>query len=282
MSVRVSAWVWSSSSATGVDRLVALALADRADDAGVSWPSVGDVADRCRVSESTARRALRRLVDAGELERVDTPGQRSRWRLTMVAGDAARSVDEPVGEGTSGSQDDTPANLTPLSGERTTPVTSDRAPLSLVTAEPSGNRQEPSSSSGPLTLDDEDEDRAVDNQLDVGRARGIAEVLATKLAGRGMRVQTHRLSVEQLRQVVELVELHGDTRLVEAAVAAWRVDSPARFLQGLLGTWSVLAPPGQHLRLVERPRCDRHPDNVLGVAGCAACRSERLAGEAPR
>lgn len=66
------AWVWHRSQAKGMTRLVALAIADHAsDDGSNAWPAVSRLAAMCLCSESTVRRAIRELVELGEL-RVET------------------------------------------------------------------------------------------------------------------------------------------------------------------------------------------------------------------
>ena len=69
MSVAVMSWVFRESVSTGCARLVALALADRANDEGADcWPSIQTIAEKSRVSPRTAQRAIQELVDLGELE----------------------------------------------------------------------------------------------------------------------------------------------------------------------------------------------------------------------
>ena len=66
MSIKVMTNVWDGFPAAGSELLMMLALADRCDeDGGRLWPSVMTLAKRCRVSESMARRILRRLEDKG-------------------------------------------------------------------------------------------------------------------------------------------------------------------------------------------------------------------------
>ena len=60
-------YVFEKSAARGGARLVLLALADQADEAGRCWPAVGTIARRAGVSEGQARKLLRQLVNGGEL-----------------------------------------------------------------------------------------------------------------------------------------------------------------------------------------------------------------------
>jgi hypothetical protein len=68
MSHPATNWVWKHSRAEGNARLVFLAIADRADKYGARcWPSQGWIAERCRISERTVRRAVTELEELGEL-----------------------------------------------------------------------------------------------------------------------------------------------------------------------------------------------------------------------
>ena len=75
MSVRVMQWVWEHSRATGIDRLVLLAIADNAnDDGGNAYPGMATLMAKTRLPRSTIYEAIRRLIALGELERT-TPSR---------------------------------------------------------------------------------------------------------------------------------------------------------------------------------------------------------------
>ena len=78
MSVKIMARVWAHSRQKGGELLVMLALADFANDAGESWPSIPTLADKSRLAERQTRRVLRNLESAGEIRRVGTNGGRNR------------------------------------------------------------------------------------------------------------------------------------------------------------------------------------------------------------
>ncbi|MDP2606094.1 MAG: conserved phage C-terminal domain-containing protein [Deltaproteobacteria bacterium] len=78
MSVKIMARVWGHSQQKGGELLVMLALADFANDAGESWPSIPTLADKSRLAERHTRRVLRNLESAGEIRRVGTNGGRNR------------------------------------------------------------------------------------------------------------------------------------------------------------------------------------------------------------
>lgn len=70
MSIKVISWVWDSSASRGTDRLVLLAIADSAsgDDGTNAYPSIATLARKAGVSTRTVQRAIRTLVELGELE----------------------------------------------------------------------------------------------------------------------------------------------------------------------------------------------------------------------
>jgi hypothetical protein len=62
-------WVWESSNTVGTDRLVLLAIADRASDEGMdAWPSIGTLARKTRLHDRTVQRCIRNIEALGELE----------------------------------------------------------------------------------------------------------------------------------------------------------------------------------------------------------------------
>lgn len=92
MSIRAIQAVWDRTTTGGSTRLLLLALADFADEDGLSWPSVQTLANRTGRSERQVQRLIGYAIAAGELE-ADRDGGRgsSRYRL--------RPGGEPVGEG---------------------------------------------------------------------------------------------------------------------------------------------------------------------------------------
>ena len=92
MSVDMLRAVFAGSRSRGADRLVLLALADRADTHGVSWPGLDDIARRARVHRATVCRSLVRLKSLGEL-RVERGGGRgcsNRYHILLPETVAAR------------------------------------------------------------------------------------------------------------------------------------------------------------------------------------------------
>ena len=83
MSYEYTAKVWDCSKATGITRMVLLLLADRADHEGSCWPSIGDIAKRTLASERTVQRAIKELVELGEI-RVKQNAARAGANLYQI------------------------------------------------------------------------------------------------------------------------------------------------------------------------------------------------------
>ena len=78
MSVKLIARVWAHSQRKDGELLVMLALADFANDAGESWPSIPVLAQKARLTDRQARRVLAKLEQAGEIRCVKSNGGRNR------------------------------------------------------------------------------------------------------------------------------------------------------------------------------------------------------------
>jgi len=76
MSVRWSDAVWRESKAEGRTLLVLLALADHANDQGVSWPTLRGLASKARCTRQTVVQAIRWAEEHRELA-VDRGGGRN-------------------------------------------------------------------------------------------------------------------------------------------------------------------------------------------------------------
>lgn len=94
-----------SSNVPPTERLVLLALADAANDAGRCWPSVLTLCSKTGLSERTVQRCLAELESLGWLNRGLRDGHSSMYVVCNPR------------------QDDTPVTLTPPSGWHPTPVT---------------------------------------------------------------------------------------------------------------------------------------------------------------
>lgn len=101
MSVEAMSWVFTSSEASGGDRLVLLALADHAGrDEWVAWPSVARLARSARLSPRAAQYALRRLERDGRIVRAGESRNRTVvWRVVKDPGIDRLEAPQADGEG---------------------------------------------------------------------------------------------------------------------------------------------------------------------------------------
>ena len=70
MSIEIMSRVWANSEARGTARLVLLAIADHANPSGIAWPSLRRLSQYANVDKSNVSRAIKSLVEMGELERI--------------------------------------------------------------------------------------------------------------------------------------------------------------------------------------------------------------------
>lgn len=74
MSITLMSQVWTTDLPV-TERIVLLALADRADDDGMCWPAVATVAAKCGLSDRSVQRAMKRLAVDGHLTRAERLGK---------------------------------------------------------------------------------------------------------------------------------------------------------------------------------------------------------------
>jgi hypothetical protein len=80
-------WVFEQSCARGSALLALLTLADRANDDGVCWPGIADIARRTKLSERYVKRVIRELEELGEIRTVPGGrGPRDTSRYIILAG----------------------------------------------------------------------------------------------------------------------------------------------------------------------------------------------------
>lgn len=82
MSAKHVAWVRRHSLTVGTDRMVLLVLADYANKEDRCWPRAQDIARPAGISKAAARRAIKRLVDAGAIAIEEEP-DRQVYRLNL-------------------------------------------------------------------------------------------------------------------------------------------------------------------------------------------------------
>jgi DNA-binding transcriptional ArsR family regulator len=102
MSVRVMALVWENELiANPTDRFVLLALADRADEDGFCWPSIGQLVQKTKLTDRAVQQSLKRLRDIGVvklLRKGGTNGSKriaNRYQIVLVPPGERRSPGEP-------------------------------------------------------------------------------------------------------------------------------------------------------------------------------------------
>ena len=105
MSVTLMAAVWPLDIPT-TDKMVLLALADAANDSGVTWIAVRskkrdeklDILRKCSLSERAIQGAIKRLCATGHLDRAETPGKGVTYTVHPTqtpAADAPRTTCAP-------------------------------------------------------------------------------------------------------------------------------------------------------------------------------------------
>lgn len=78
------AWVWENSASSGAARLVLLAIADAANDTGrEAYPGMATIAAKANLDKRTAQRAIRSLVDLGELSVFANAGPNGTHRYAV-------------------------------------------------------------------------------------------------------------------------------------------------------------------------------------------------------
>jgi hypothetical protein len=143
LSIKILSAVWESNQLAGSELLVALALADFADDAGRCHPAISTVANKTRLSRSQAQRILKSLEDAGVVT-VEAnaaggrPGTTKRLRLR---------IDRLTKPSKTGSADATPTDSTSATG-------SADATGSAGAADGSHGRAETGSAGATLTVNE--------------------------------------------------------------------------------------------------------------------------------
>jgi hypothetical protein len=201
MSLRAIQAVWDRTATGGSTRLLLLALADFADEDGLSWPSIATLAHRTGRSERQVQRLIGYAIAAGELE-ADRDGGRgsSRYRLRpggQAVTERGATQMSPLGRRPRhprGDTDDTPG-VTP-----TTPEPS-REPTEEPPSEPA---------------------RAIPD-LDAGAHDPV--VRYHELTG--------RFPSERIREWVnDVASTWGDERTADALTEAYRRDTTHR---GLIG-----------------------------------------------
>jgi hypothetical protein len=236
---------------------VLLAIADRADDEGVAWPSMGDISRRCGVGVATVQRAVSKLIELKEIEVFEGGAGKRSNRYVVLTG---RDQEAPVAF-RSGTQDD--AGSVPERNKRMSSVpernTRGSASHSGAEHQSSGAEQESSSYSAPsneptyVGRQANQPHRPPDNR---GlRVPGWAQSIINELEAKGIVVSwKHRMSDLRWVQLQQLLGSHGQPYLVHLAGLRYDPTNPIKFATLLLDIWQEYGAP--------RPGTAWHPDTV--------------------
>ena len=100
MSARALNWAWGQRPKTSTEKLVLAAIADRSDDEGISYPSIGWVVNKCQpISEPTVKRAIASLAEQGLIEKTrrlrKRNGDFSVWLYRLPLEKSAQIISDP-------------------------------------------------------------------------------------------------------------------------------------------------------------------------------------------
>ena len=94
MSVEAENWAWKQT--TKANKLVLVALANRADEKGVCWPGIKGIAERCQLSERSVRYSLKALESENLIQRVHSFDEKTKRQTSNTY---ALRVQDLQGEG---------------------------------------------------------------------------------------------------------------------------------------------------------------------------------------
>ena len=286
MSVQASAWVWKYSQARGPDFMVLHAIADSADcDGRNAWPSIATLSRMARVSESTVKRSIRRLVGLGELaveenaggtEKMRADRRPNRYQVIMrrrrVAAapppDGGSDSAPAPGLAASPQASPSPPAQEPDRGSHSTPV---HAPDGGSPQPPRGVTQDGTGGHSCDPLSTQDPPKTHPTAAAAGARDPLAD-LADLLADHGLIGRLDKLRDTERAEVLALLATHGPAPLVAAARALHRPDQPALFASAWLPTW----------RRLRRPRLPTAPGPTRTTGWCSSCdhATRRIADDA--
>ena len=81
MSIEIMTQVWKHSQARGACLLLLLALADSANDEGLSWPGQKSLAHKTRMSDRNVRKLIERLLELKELKVIPRTGRSNYYQV---------------------------------------------------------------------------------------------------------------------------------------------------------------------------------------------------------
>jgi len=149
MSIKLMAIVWDDARLSGATKLVALSLADFANDEGRCWPSVETIARKASITARSVRRVISELEESGRVIVERSEGGRATNLYRVVPAKFMDAPEPPDSPENSEEVPDSPtpdilSPLTPTSGHpgHTGQGTPDVG-VSRTTKEPSENHQSP-------------------------------------------------------------------------------------------------------------------------------------------
>ena len=97
MSVRIMTRIWEMRKLSPVEKLSLLALADWANDDGLAWPSINQIADKTGCARRTVQKAFLRAEKEGILTRHQVTGRGCKYIINPCTSDTP-ATDAPVQE----------------------------------------------------------------------------------------------------------------------------------------------------------------------------------------
>ena len=244
MSQQISRRVWDHSQARGPAHHVLLAIADRADDDGVAWPSMGDISRRCGVGVATVQRAVTKLIELKEIEVSEGGlGKRSNRYVVLVGRDQGPPV---------ALQSGTLETKTPVPERNKKPRS-----VPLRNANLNGSRSGAEYQSSGAEHKDSSRSALSNEPTDVGmqaskpappihgpRIPDWAQSTIDALEAKGIVVSWQR-NMSDLRwaHFQQLLRSHGQKYLVHLAGLRWQPNNPIKFGTLLLEIWQEYPAP---------------------------------------
>lgn len=95
MSIKLMNCVWTLPDLNPFQKLVLVALADRANDDGVCWPSIETLAKKTSMTGRGVQKVIRSIEDLGLLERQESTGRSNKYLLKIPLNGVHPQEDDP-------------------------------------------------------------------------------------------------------------------------------------------------------------------------------------------
>ena len=96
LSIKVTSRVWEKSNQRGSDLLLLLALGDRSDDDGISWPGIEELSFKTRVDFRQVKRMIKHVESAGELFVLRGSGRGHSSRYFVTSGLESQAIQKTL------------------------------------------------------------------------------------------------------------------------------------------------------------------------------------------